>query len=205
MICACICFRRTTRGGVYAEPGKKPTPCANPRITSDLERVGGACGDIRGPRLGRRAHGEGSDRSRRRRGRKPGWGASLGGRCGRLCGRLVPSLFGRGRRDAPPRSGETGGKGCRPTGRRGRHARGRPGMGSRRRREGHSPRPSSGEQAARRRRKRERQRERHRWRATQSGRMQTCEQTGRWERTGQVMGRRAPRTPSASLVASGVQ
>jgi hypothetical protein len=66
-----------------------------------------------------------------------------------LCGRLVPSLFGRGRRDAPPRSGETGGKGCRLSGRRGRHARRRPGMESRRRRKGHRPRPSA--------RKRERQ------------------------------------------------
>jgi hypothetical protein len=104
-------FRRTTRGEVSAEPRKKPTFWPNHENASDLERVGGACGDIRGPRLGRRAHGEGSDRPRRRSGRKPGWGASLGGRCGRLCGRLLPSLFGRGRRDAPPRSGETGGKG----------------------------------------------------------------------------------------------
>ncbi len=85
-------------------------------------------GDIRGPRIGWRAEGEGSDRPRRRRWRKPGWGASLGGRCGRRYG-LVPSLFGRGRRDAPPRSGETGGKGCRPAGSRGRHPRGQPGMG----------------------------------------------------------------------------
>ncbi len=35
-------------------------------------------------------------------------------------------LAGGGEPNAPPRSGETGGKGCRPAGRRGRHARGRP-------------------------------------------------------------------------------
>jgi hypothetical protein len=126
-----VSFRRTTRGEVSAELKGKNISCMNPGITSNLERLGGACGGTRVPRLGRRAHGEGSDRRRRRRRRKPVWGASLGGRCGRLCGRLVPSLFGQGRRDAPPRSGETGGKGCRRAGRRGRHARGRPGMGSR--------------------------------------------------------------------------
>jgi hypothetical protein len=36
------------------------------------------------------------------------------------------SISRRGRRDTPPRSGETGGKGCRRAGRRVRHARGRP-------------------------------------------------------------------------------
>jgi hypothetical protein len=48
------------------------------RVGGDLERVGGACGDIQGPRRGRRAHGEGSYRPRRRRWRKPGWGARFG-------------------------------------------------------------------------------------------------------------------------------
>jgi hypothetical protein len=47
---------------VYAEPGKKTVSCTNPGFTSDLELFFGACADIRGPRLGRRAHGEGSDR-----------------------------------------------------------------------------------------------------------------------------------------------
>jgi hypothetical protein len=128
---------------------KKTVSCTNPGFTSDLERVGGACGDNRGPRLGRRAHGEGSDRSRRRCGRKPGWGASLRrGSESRGC-QNESRLAGKGEPNAPPRSGETGGKGCRLSGRRIRHARGRPGMGSRRRRKGHSPRPSAGEQAGR--------------------------------------------------------
>ncbi len=109
------------------------------------------------------------------------------------------SISRRGRQDAPPRSRETGGKGCRLSGRRGGTcadgrvwevgADGR----DRARAQGRASRP------LRRRRKRERQR--GRMRATQcgthaghtmrdacgphnAGRMQTCEQTGRWERTG---------------------
>jgi hypothetical protein len=57
---------------------EKTVSCTNPCFTSDLGLLFGACDDIRGPRLGRRAHGEGRDRPRRRRGRKPGWGARFG-------------------------------------------------------------------------------------------------------------------------------
>jgi hypothetical protein len=58
-------------------------------------------------------------------------------------GETVPA---GGRQYAPPRSGETGGKGCRPAGRRGRHAR-TAGYGSRLT-EGTQTAPFAGEQAA---------------------------------------------------------
>ncbi len=109
-------------------------------------------------------------------------------------------IAGGGRQNAPPRSGETGGEGCRLSGRRGRHARGRPVLGSRRRRMGHSPpRPSAGEQTARAQARaptratslaaacmRATRMHVGRMRATCAGRMQTCEQTGRWDGTGHV-------------------
>ncbi len=186
-----------------AEPGKKPTPWPNPRITSDLERVGVACAGIRGPRLGRRAHGEGSDRPRRRRWRKPGRGARFGATlsqdvatlsqdesrlAGGATGRAAP--LGRDRREGRQAGGQAG------------KARARTAVGSR---NGHRPHPSAGEQAAQALAQARRQRRRAfgrecgphnagRMRATQCGTLQTCEQTGRWERTGQVMCTTAPRT-----------
>ncbi len=116
-----------------------------------------------------------------------GWIAGFGARTGAYRRQDDSRLAGGVRQNAPPRSGETSGKGYRLSGRQGRHARGRPVLGSRRRRKGHSPRPSAGGQAARA-LAQARAPTRARslaasWLACgphNAGRMQTCEQTGRW-------------------------
>jgi hypothetical protein len=72
-----VWFRRTTRGTVSADAGKTRYLDWTLKTRAISDGIG-ACGGIRGPRLGRRAHGEGSDRRCRRRGRKTGWGATFG-------------------------------------------------------------------------------------------------------------------------------
>jgi hypothetical protein len=119
------------------EAEKKPTRCGNPK--SQVKSIKGQSFELRRrcctrrPQTWQARSGEASTDSSA----GAGWiaGRGITGLRKRVTGlNERKSISRRGRQNAPPRSGETGGKGCRLSGRGGRHARGRPVLGSRRRR-----------------------------------------------------------------------